>query len=810
MAFCLVLSSVSASVPFILSQKASAVASSELVYDALPNTSPAVNYPSQAFEATSTSEFGDYIHLGGSNRVLNKVTVTMSNWAKFADYASNPLYNSNSTSWNLPVTLNVYDNQFNASGTPTHKIASITQDQSILWRPASDPDCAPTSNGTGWKVDGTCYDYSGIASNAVFDLSSLHVTLPDDVVVSVTYNTQHHGYNPTGVAGPYNSLNVAVPTSQSVLIGSDKDTDGVVTNSTWIGGYSSLDNHTDGGPTGIFRKSTTWVPYGTVAMKITATPANVAPTVNFAGSTPAADSYVHGIINPRVIATDDYGMGSYYIRLWKNAFESGPANLVVNNCSSAPGAYLLGESKDITCAPIDTNTLPDGKYVLSAQFLDGSGVWGSALRTFYVDNNAPNKPQNLSWTGTNGHVASGGATNSKIGTLSWKAANPSDVDHYVYKFWTNIAGYQDDANNPWSDSYSYVVKTADGGNVPTDFSDKQGTYFFCVEAVDAAGNNSGCSDTYSVTYDTDAPVLAPELSNSPVTVNGSIPDAQATWTHNDVDVDHYEYREYLSLAEANADANGNTASYWIITHPVNEKTQTVGNSWTGEHTLYYRVVAIDAAGNRSVPSALGTVIIDKTGPTVEIQGYTTSLNVITPSVDVTESDVTYSWTQTSGPTTGVTISNPNVAQPSFTVTEDGTYTFELTTTDPAGNKTMKSFIFTYTAPVTPATNTPTIFLPTSVIPVGQTPIAGNGFTNVDVTTNDDTAVLGAQTQKTPVKNDDKNGAKDILGSTATPKNADGTWNIVGLAWYWWLIALAVIGAAWWFIAGYRRRQEQES
>jgi hypothetical protein len=115
---------------------------------------------------------------------------------------------------------------------------------------------------------------------------------------------------------------------------------------------------------------------------------NTAPTVSFVAPTPAEGSAVSGSVTGSVLATDDYGMGSYYIRFWKGAFESGIENLI-GNCQSAPGAFLLGTNVATECS-LDTTSLPEGTViVLSAQFLDGHNAWGSSLRSFVVDNEAP-------------------------------------------------------------------------------------------------------------------------------------------------------------------------------------------------------------------------------------------------------------------------------------------------------------------------------------------------------------------------------------------------------------------------------------
>jgi hypothetical protein len=205
--------------------------STATVYDAIPATLPP-NVASLGFQATSTSQFGDRIVLGGTDRKLNSVTVTMSNWALFADYSNDSRYSANSTSWSHPITLNIYGTQLDANGVPTTLLASKTITATIPWRPAADPINCPTKDSPGYAYkyqaipgapDTNCYN--GYAFNLTFDMSSLPVMLPNDVIVGVAYNTQSYGAEPLGANGPYNSLNVAVPVGQTALVGADFDTD---------------------------------------------------------------------------------------------------------------------------------------------------------------------------------------------------------------------------------------------------------------------------------------------------------------------------------------------------------------------------------------------------------------------------------------------------------------------------------------------------------------------------------------------------------------------------------------------------------
>ncbi len=227
------------------------------VYDATPNPLPP-NVASVGYEATSTSEFGDKVHLAGTNRVLDGITVTMSDWALKSDYPTV----GTSSGWTHPITVNVYS-------TSLALLATKTETITIPWRPAADPTCP---GGTAWRAaDMLCYN--GIAFNATFDLSSLNVTLPNDVIVGIAFNTADYGAAPIHMPGPYNSLNVGVPTGQTASVGTDDNANNVYWNTSYGPFYA------DGGAsgTGTFREDINWAPNGTVAFKITATPTLVAP-----------------------------------------------------------------------------------------------------------------------------------------------------------------------------------------------------------------------------------------------------------------------------------------------------------------------------------------------------------------------------------------------------------------------------------------------------------------------------------------------------------------------------------------------------
>lgn len=233
-------------------------ATSLTVYDALPSVDPATSYPSQPFQAQQVKEFGDQIHLDSvpANSTLKDVTVTFVTWAKYSSYEGTS-YADNVDGWTHPITLNVYDTTLNEDGTPANKLASVTQDVLIPWRPADSANCVDGK----WEDNaGGCNN--GYAFNATFDLSSLNVTIPSDVIVTVAFNTNTWGYAPIGVAGPYESLNVAIPKNNSVKIGSD-DANFVFINSTTPDAFSNPALAGQG-----LQKDSGWAPYGSVAMKV--------------------------------------------------------------------------------------------------------------------------------------------------------------------------------------------------------------------------------------------------------------------------------------------------------------------------------------------------------------------------------------------------------------------------------------------------------------------------------------------------------------------------------------------------------------
>jgi hypothetical protein len=168
------------------------------IYSSLPTPLPS-NVAAWGYEANHTAEMGEYIQTAGGE--LATVTLLLSDWAPYSTYSTNPLYDLNSATWNLPLTLNLFAVD-SSSGTPEPGalLGTLTETVAIPWEPAADPQ--------------------GLPFTVTFDMSAEDIDLAGPVIYGLAFNTQDYGTDPYLVAGPYDSLNLGfVPGGPTV--GSD-------------------------------------------------------------------------------------------------------------------------------------------------------------------------------------------------------------------------------------------------------------------------------------------------------------------------------------------------------------------------------------------------------------------------------------------------------------------------------------------------------------------------------------------------------------------------------------------------------------
>jgi len=185
------------------------------VYDNIPNPLPG-NLPSIGYEATSASEFGDRVQFStGTGGSLVTVTQTMSSWGcQSGNWFSNNCVTTPGATFSHPITLNIYNvGPGNSVGS---LIGSVTQTFAIPYRPSADNVNCTGVNAGKWyhAASGTCFN--GLATTITFNVGGL--TVPNQVIYGIAYNTTHYGYAPIGQSAAcytssggcgYDSLNVA-------------------------------------------------------------------------------------------------------------------------------------------------------------------------------------------------------------------------------------------------------------------------------------------------------------------------------------------------------------------------------------------------------------------------------------------------------------------------------------------------------------------------------------------------------------------------------------------------------------------------
>jgi hypothetical protein len=215
-----------------------------VIYNNLPSPlTPSL--VSQSFQAARISEFGDLIAFGGTDRNLTTATVGMVTFGYFTKW--NAPTAAITSGWTEPaITLNLFNvDNSGVSPAPGTLIASVTEPFFVPWRHEPSPACGIGS--TLWLgPDGLCHN--GQAVFMAFDFTSLGITLPNQIIYGIAFNTQTGGQNPIGLNGPYNDLNVGV--NNPVLVGSNPNSPLAYLSGTLSSSYFA------GGPVNVFRLDT--------------------------------------------------------------------------------------------------------------------------------------------------------------------------------------------------------------------------------------------------------------------------------------------------------------------------------------------------------------------------------------------------------------------------------------------------------------------------------------------------------------------------------------------------------------------------
>ncbi|MEU6538942.1 hypothetical protein [Streptomyces sp. NPDC047000] len=223
---------------------------SSIVYTALPvDVLQCSQVPSLGYEATGTREFGDEVGPTPVGRTLSELRVLFQSYACSVSghWNTGDCVTTTGATFTHPVTANIYAvNTSSGTPAPGALLATVTQTQTIPYRPSADP-----TNCTGADAGKFLNTNTGRCANSIGRLLTFAfpsgVTLPSQVIWTVAFNTTHYGNPPIGEAAacfssnpgcPYDSLNVgAFSFTGAPYRGTDIDPNGAFLNSVVASSY---------------------------------------------------------------------------------------------------------------------------------------------------------------------------------------------------------------------------------------------------------------------------------------------------------------------------------------------------------------------------------------------------------------------------------------------------------------------------------------------------------------------------------------------------------------------------------------------
>ncbi|GEM_PF-6854789 len=460
--------------------------------------------------------------------------------------------------------------------------------------------------------------------------------------------------------------------------------------------------------------------------------------------------------------------------------------------------------------------LPDGEYSLFYIATDVSGNVSQRMeRTFVLDNARP--------TATLTSPANNALNPSTMSVDATDAQGLSVVTINIY----------DEANLVLQKSCSVNANGATSFTancaVPSTLGDNS-TYTIRYNSRDMAGNISA-TGTSKFSVDRSAPtitisspsaneVLGVHANNGTLTIKGTVNDDNFDYyycfvTNNTGEVGKRDAKCTTAWA---AGTPFQTAFADDTTGTTNGTLGSVDLSGIADGAYTVHVVAKDKAGNTA--EATQNFTLDNTAPAVTINGPTRNSNG-TYTVNGTSSESSPVIVSLDGSEkTTITPINGVWTYTTATPINDGKdHVFSVTSTDAAGNSSdPKAKTFTATAPVSNSggiqtinpqvsgTDSPEVV---SLISPLRNPAAASTFGNAN--SNNFNTGINPTTGQTGPENGQVLGTQDKgtpLEKTAPIAPSSQGWKVWGVAWYWYLLLLAIIAAIWFFI-GARRRRDQE-
>jgi hypothetical protein len=522
--------------------------------------------------------------------------------------------------YHVNATLNNFDSVLAAVGDPTTVVGTdmISLDSNLTTSKQVTLTKPVTLNGNGHTINPTFLKTDN-SNNSALGVLGDNITL-NNLVEDGTGSTNLHGIN----AYMANGINLNDVTLKN------NGHDGLAVN----GSNVTVNNLTTSG--------NTWGGVDVDQGSGVTTPAVLTITGHSTQTESGADVLVDNINNKNVTVNDPgnqysyatYGiMGVYKLKLATptnltpvdGTYTNNPA--FVNTWSSVADAtgyeYRTSDTMNgnVLGSVIysDSNLTQPGRYSINGS-TENRQNGGTPQGTYYWQVRA---------TGANGKVSDWSQINKVVvdttapsmPALTAPSNNGFETTNDFYFTWSNSADtgtpvtyeFQSDNNGSFTSPWDSITNgNSEQNNLTTpqihSTGAPDGTYYWRVRAIDASGNKSAWTASWKMTIDTAAPAPVATTSIKPYYTKLGTSTKTLSWTTSaSSDVDHYEYAEYYNTSPATS----STTPDWL---KIVNGTSTTDTAWQSNVSIYWRVRAVDHAGNKSAWSDIGQIISDVNAP----------------------------------------------------------------------------------------------------------------------------------------------------------------------------------------------------
>jgi hypothetical protein len=263
--------------------------------------------------------------------------------------------------------------------------------------------------------------------------------------------------------------------------------------------------------------------------------------------------------------------------------------------------------------------------------------------------------------------------------IDWSDSSDDETSQnqitYEYRLYLKNPDENPNADVRYSEDYTGTTRHPAQGFAS---GTREDTYFWEVRACDEANNCSDWTEASKFIVDNTAPDTSWDAAG-PVLAANDTPAFRGSSNDDQSDITNVELRIEDNL--------GKQVQDWLSVSASDGNFNATPDSALNDGTYTFLARGTDSAGNTETAPAELMVTIDTTGPGAEAGANQTVTGSQSTELDGTTNandDVSFSWQQTAGQG-NTSFGSRNSEDTTVSVSSFGTYTFELTVTDQAGN-----------------------------------------------------------------------------------------------------------------------------